>query len=95
MRRLVLASILLLLAIGASRIILSVRASRRSAEAARQFLVGKQLIEANCVDCMGSSATGVVRGLAALNDAMELGKPGRKAVYALLVEGLSKHGDLH
>ena len=50
------------------------------------FQQGKQLIEANCGDCIGSTRAGLERGIAEVRKALEMGYPDKLDAYRLLGE---------
>ncbi len=57
----------------------------------KQFARGRQLIQANCVDCMGGSRTGMEEGVRQIEAALKAGYPNKRAAYKLLI---SAYGDL-
>lgn len=56
-----------------------------------QFVRGRQLIQANCVDCMGGSRAGIEQGVREIGDALKAGYVNKKAAYKLL---LNAYADL-
>lgn len=52
--------------------------------AAAHFHKGKQLIENNCIDCMGGTQAGMEQGIREIEAALEAGYGNRKAAYLLL-----------
>jgi hypothetical protein len=57
----------------------------------KQFARGRQLIQANCVDCMGGNRAGMEEGVRQIEAALKAGYPNKRAAYKLL---LSAYGDL-
>ncbi len=57
----------------------------------KQFARGRQLIQANCVDCMGGSRAGMEEGVRQIEAALKAGYPNKRAAYKLL---LSAYADL-
>jgi len=57
----------------------------------KQFARGRQLIQANCVDCMGGGRAGMEEGVRQIEAALKAGYPNKRAAYKLL---LSAYADL-
>ena len=53
----------------------------------KHYLNAKNLIENNCVDCMGSTKDGMERGITEMQQALAAGFTDRKAAYKLLADG--------
>ena len=58
--------------------------ARQEASAEDRFQRGRQFIEANCGDCMGSTRAGLEQGIGEVSKALELGYPDRLAAHRLL-----------
>jgi hypothetical protein len=57
----------------------------------KQFARGRQLIQSNCVDCMGGGRAGLEQGIQQIEAALKAGYPNKRAAYKLL---LSAYADL-
>jgi hypothetical protein len=62
------------------------KATGQQSVARQQFQRGKQLIENNCIDCMGGTQSGVEKGIKEIQAAVDAGYPDQKAAYKLLEE---------
>jgi hypothetical protein len=56
----------------------------------KQFSEGRQLIQANCVDCMGGSRAGMEQGIQEIEEAIEAGYPNKTATYKLLLNAYTE-----
>jgi hypothetical protein len=56
----------------------------------KQFAEGRQLIQANCVDCMGGSRAGMEQGIHEIEEAIEAGYPNKTATYKLLLNAYTE-----
>jgi hypothetical protein len=81
--------------IGFLSLVVSVAAFSSAQAAAKlgqkQFARGRQLIQSNCVDCMGGGRAGMEEGVRAIEEALASGYPNIRAAYKLL---LSAYADL-
>ena len=64
--------------------LVSMTAVAQSAE--QNFQKGKQLIDSNCADCMGSTKEALKQGIAEVNKAIEMGYRDKVAAYRLLAD---------
>lgn len=51
----------------------------------KQFTRGRQLIQANCVDCMGGSRAGMEQGVRLVEEALKAGYANKRVAYKLLL----------
>jgi hypothetical protein len=51
----------------------------------KQFVLGRKLIQSNCVDCMDGSRAGMEQGIRQIEEALKAGYPNKKAAYKLLL----------
>jgi hypothetical protein len=51
----------------------------------KQFVLGRKLIQSNCVDCMDGSQAGLEEGVRQIEEALKAGYPNKKAAYKLLL----------
>src|SRR6476646_11470146 len=55
----------------------------------KEFARGRQLIQSNCVDCMGGGRPGLEQGIRQVEAALKAGYPDKKAAYKLLLNAYS------
>jgi hypothetical protein len=55
-----------------------------------QFARGRDLVESNCVDCMGGARAGMEQGVRQIEDALKAGYPDKKAAFKLLLNAYSE-----
>jgi hypothetical protein len=55
----------------------------------KQFVLGRKLIQSNCVDCMDGSRAGMEQGIRQVEEALKAGYTNKKAAYKLLLSAYS------
>lgn len=63
--------------------------------AQQQFEKGKQLIESNCADCMGSTKEALKLGVAEVSKALDMGYGNKVAAYKLLADAYNTLAVVH
>jgi hypothetical protein len=58
----------------------------KASPAQKHFALGRKLIQANCVDCMGGGRAGVEQGVSEIEEALKAGYPNKRAAYRLLLD---------
>jgi hypothetical protein len=58
----------------------------------KQFARGRELIQSNCVDCMGGGRAGMEQGIREIDEALRAGYPNKRAAYKLLLNAYADLG---